>query len=204
MVKLPRRDSIPILYIIRAFRILLLHDSIIKLNELTTDREILSACGRIFSSEWMGQAFIYLCRNGATTAWLLQVQLGMPETTSHRVLKQLMAMEVVEPVIKIPRRKLSRSGPIPKVWGLRGHYTPEDVAKAINLHYRTLSPKYRMAREIAQSMLSEYIRPRHVKEISYREIVAYVKERRRVPFHSPDLADLAATYIHEQGIKVWR
>ena len=204
MVKLPRRDSIPIIYIIRAFRILLLHDSIIKLNELATDREILSACGRIFSSEWMGQAFIYLCRTGATTAWLLQVQLGMPETTSHRVLKRLMTLEIVEPVIKIPRRKLRRSGPIPKVWGLRGHYGDEDVAKAINLHYRTLSPKYRMAREIAQSMLSEYIRPRHVKEISYKDIVAYVREMRRVPFHSPDLADLAATYIHEQGIKVWR
>jgi len=54
-----------------------------------------------------------------------------------------------------------------------------------------------MAREIAQSMLSEYIRPRHVKEISYKEIVASIKERRRVLFHSPDLADLETTYIQE-------
>jgi len=152
----------------------------------------------------MGQAFIYLCRTGATTAWLLQVQLGMPETTSHRVLKRLMALDVVEPVIKVPRRRLKRSGPIPKVWGLRGHFTDEDVAKTINLHYRTLSPKYRMAREIAQTMISDYIQPRHVQEISYREIVAFIKERRRVPFHAPDLAKLAADYIHEQGIKVWR
>lgn len=204
MVKLPRHDSIPILYIIRAFRIILSNDSIISRNSLATDREILSACGRIFSSEWMGQAFIYLCRTGAVTAWLLQIQLGMPETTSHRVLKQLMALEIVEPVIKMPRRRMKRSGPIPKVWGLRGHYVPEDVAKAINLHYRTLSPKYRLAREVAQSMLTEYLEPRHLKEISYREIVAYVKDNRWISFNAPDIAELAADYIHEKGIKVWR
>lgn len=58
-----------------------------------------------------------LCRNGATTDWLLKVMLEMPETTSPRVLKQLMAQEVVEPVIKIPRHMLRRSGPIPRVWG---------------------------------------------------------------------------------------
>jgi hypothetical protein len=204
MVKLPRHDSIPILYIIRAFRIILSNDSIISRSSLATDREILSACGRIFSSPWMGQAFIYLCRTGAVTAWLLQIQLGMPETTSHRVLKQLMALEIVEPVIKMPRRRMKRSGPIPKVWGLRGHYTPEDVAKAINLHYRTLSPKYRLAREVAQSMLTEYLEPRHLKEVSYREIVAYVRGNRRVSFNAPDIAELAADYIHEKGIKVWR
>jgi len=171
---------------------------------LKTDREILSACGCIFSSEWMGQAFVYLCRTGAVTAWLLQVQLGMPETTSHRVLKRLMALEVVEPIIKMPRRRMKRSGPIPKVWGLQGHYTQEDVAKAINLHYRTLSPKYRLAREVAQSMLSEYLEPRHLKEVSYREIVAYIKDNRRIPFNAPDIAELAADYIHEKGIRVWR
>ena len=62
-----------------------------------------------------------LCRNGATTAWLLKVMLGMPETTSPRVLKQLMAMDFVELVIRIPRRRLKRSGSIPKVWGARGN-----------------------------------------------------------------------------------
>lgn len=45
------------------------------------------------------KAFVYLCRTGAVTAWLLQVQLGMPETTFPRVFKQLRALEVVEPVI---------------------------------------------------------------------------------------------------------
>jgi len=45
------------------------------------------------------KAFVYLCWTGAVTAWLLQVQLGMPETTFPRVFKQLRALEVVEPVI---------------------------------------------------------------------------------------------------------
>lgn len=46
---------------------------------------------------------------------------------------------------------------------------------AINLHYMILSPKYRMAREVAQSMLSEYLEPSQLKEISYKEIVDYIK-----------------------------
>ncbi len=67
------------------------------------------------------KAFVYLCRTGAVTAWLLQVMRGMPETTFPRVFKQLMALDFVEPVIGIHRRRLKRSGSIPKVWGARGN-----------------------------------------------------------------------------------
>jgi hypothetical protein len=42
-----------------------------------------------------------------------------------------------------------------------------------------------------------------VDEISYREIIIQVKEL-RIPFRTPDIADLAATYLNEKGIKVWR
>lgn len=204
MKKLPRHDSISILYLIRAFRILLHNESIIQRGKLTSDREILSACGSIFSSNWMAQAFLYLCRHGATTAWLLQVMLGMPETTSHRILKRFNALGVVEPIIKLPKRLRKRSGPIPTAWGLVGHCSDEEVANAINLHYRTLSPKYRLAREVAQTILTDYLNRRNVEEISYREIVVYIKENRRIPFFIPDIAELAAQYLHEQGIRVWR
>lgn len=85
-----------------------------------------------------------------------------------------------------------------------GHCSDEEVANAINLHYRTLSPKYRLAREVAQTILTDYIRRRNVDEISYREIVVYIKENRRIPFFIPDIAELAAQYLHEHGIRVWR
>ena len=196
-----RRDSVPIYYIIRAFQIILRSDSINSGETLNADRRILSACERIFKSEAVGHAFLYLCRHGACTGWLLQVQLGQPEATAHRVIRDLRALGIVEPILKVPQRRVKRSGPMPKVWGLVGHCSDEEVARAVTLHYRTLSPKYRAAEKVAQTILDEY-RGR-ATEVNYRDIVLRVKEM-KIPFKAPDTADLAAQYLHEKGVKVWR
>ena len=82
-----------------------------------------------------------------------------------------------------------------------GHCSDEEVARAITLHYRTLSPKYRAAEKVAQTILDEY-RGR-ATEVNYRDIMLRVKKM-KIPFKSPDIADLAAQYLHEKGIKVWR
>jgi hypothetical protein len=186
---------------IRAFQIILRSDRINPGEELMVDREILSACERIFKSEAVGHAFLYLCRHGAATGWLLQVQLGQPEATAHRVIRDLRALGVVEPILKVPQRRMKRSGPMPKVWGLVGSCSEEEVARAITLHYRTLSPKYRAAEKVAQIILDEF--NDWSKEVTYKEIMFKVKEM-RIPFMSSDVADLAAQYLHEKGVKVWR
>ena len=201
MGTLSRRERISILYIIRAFQIILRSDRINSGGTLDTDRKILSACERIFKSEAVGHAFLYLCRHGACTGWLLQVQLGQPEATAHRVIRDLRALGIVEPILKVPQRRVKRSGPMPKVWGLVGHCSDEEVARAVTLHYRTLSPKYRAAEKVAQTILDEY-RGR-ATEVNYRDIVLRVKEM-KIPFKAPDTADLAAQYLHEKGVKVWR
>jgi hypothetical protein len=189
------------LYIIRAFQIILQNDTIISGGELNADRKILSACERIFKSESVGHAFLYLCRHGACTGWLLQVQLGQPQATAHRSIRELRALGVVEPILKMPQRRVKRSGPMPRVWGLAGSCSDEEVARAITLHYRTLSPKYRAAEKVAQTILDEYRgKP---TEVNYRDIMLKVKEM-RIPFMGSDIADLAAHYLHEKGIKVWR
>ena len=168
---------------------------------LNADRRILSACERIFKSEAVGQAFLYLCRHGAATGWLLQVQLGQPMATAHRVIRDLRALGIVEPILKVPHRRVRRSGPMPRVWGLVGHCSDEEVARAVTLHYRTLSPKYRAAEKVAQTILDEY-RGR-ATEVNYRDIMLKVKEM-RIPFMGSDVADLAAQYLHEKGLKIWR
>jgi hypothetical protein len=201
METLSRRERISILYIIRAFQIILRSDRINSEGELDADRQILSACERIFKSEAVGQAFLYLCRHGACTGWLLQVQLGQPEATAHRVLRDLRALGIVEPILKVPQRRVKRSGPMPKVWGLVGSCSDEEVAKAVTLHYRSLSPKYRAAEKVAQTILDEF--KDRLMEVNYREIMLKVKEM-RIPFKSPDIADLAAQYLHEKGFKIWR
>jgi hypothetical protein len=66
-----------------------------------------------------------------------------------------------------------------------------------------LSPKFRIAEEVAQTILDEYIIKRNVSEVTYREIIIQVKEL-KMPFRAPDIAELAADYLNEKGIKVWR
>jgi hypothetical protein len=90
---------------------------------------------------------------------------------------------------------------MPTVWGLVGSCSDEDVARAITLHYRTLSLKYRAAEKVAQTILDEY-RGRST-EVNYRDIMLKVKKM-KIPYSDPDVADLAAQYLHEKGIKVWQ
>ena len=88
------------------------------------------------------------------------------------------------------------------MWDIR-EATTEEVSRVLQFHYRMLSPKFRVAEEVAQTILDEYIAPRQVFEISYKEIVIKVKEL-RIPFSTPDIANLTAQYLNEQGVKVWR
>jgi hypothetical protein len=39
------------------------------------------------------------------------------------------------------------------IWGLVGHYSDEEVARAVTLHHRTLSPKHRAAKKVALTIL---------------------------------------------------
>jgi len=108
----------------------------------------------------------------------------------------------VVPAIKVSKRRNSKGGPRPTVWALEDS-SMDEVARALRLHYQMLSPKYRIAEEVAQTILDEYITKRNVSEVTYREIIIQVKEL-KMPFRAPDIAELAADYLNEKGIKVWR
>lgn len=174
MITPPDSESIPKISLIKSFRILLSKCEKYSIDRLTWTRRIHSLCRGVFGSEAVAEAFLYLCSRGAVTAWLLQVQLGLSEASAYRVLKHLRSLQLVEPVLKLPRKKLKRSGPIPKIWGLVGSYTGEDVAFCIILHYRSL-----------------HIRPSRHTEVSYREILLHIKEM-RFPFSTLDVVGLAA------------
>lgn len=149
----------------------------------------------------VAEVFFYFCVNGASTAWILQNELGLPEATAYRALKRLRAMKIISPALRVSKVKESRGGPRPTVWALQEAENTE-IAAALRLHYNLLSPKYLVAEKIAQTILEEY-RDKQLEEISYKLIIQRVKQL-RVPFRTPDIADLAATYISTKGIKVWR
>lgn len=188
---------------IQMYRELVLYDESTNLsNSLTRITKLLSFHEKIFSSPSTAEVFLYFCMNGSATGWTLQNELDMAEATVYRALKRLRTMNVIESALRASKQKGSKGGPRPVVWALQGS-TTEEVARALRLHYRMLSPKFLVAEKAAQTILDEYIIKRQVDEISYREIIIHVKEL-RIPFSTPDIADLAATYLNEKGIKVWR
>jgi hypothetical protein len=183
-------------------RLLLLNEENNLATTLKNIQELLSFSEKIFSSSAIAEAFLYFCLHGASTAWVLQNELNMPEATAYRALKRLRCLGIVVPALKVSKVRNSKGGPRPTVWALEGGST-EEVARALRLHYRMLSPKFRVAEGVAQSIMDEYIVKRNVYEISYKEIVIQVKEM-KIPFRTPDIANLAADYLHDKGIKVWR
>ncbi len=170
-------------------------------STLKNIQELLTFTDKVFSSPAVAEVFLYFCIHGSATAWILQNELQIPEATAYRALKRLRSMKIVIPAVKVSKRMHTRGGPRPTAWSLEGADVTE-VAAALRLHYKLLSPKYCIAERIAQTILAEYTE-KHLKEISIKDIIVKVKEL-RVPFRTPDIADLAATYLTEQGIKVWR
>ncbi len=165
-------------------------------------QELLSFSEKIFSSPAIAEAFLFFCIRGASTAWVLQNELNIPEATVYRALKRLRSLNIVIPALKVSKIRNSKGGPRPIVWALEGT-SSEEIAKALRNHYKMLSPKFRVAEKVAQTIIDEYITKQNVLEISYREVVVKVKEM-HIPFKTSDIATLAATYLHEMGVKVWR
>jgi predicted transcriptional regulator len=183
-------------------KLLLLNEKNDLATTLKNIQELMSFSEKIFSSKAVSETFLYFCLHGASTAWVLQCELNMPEATVYRALKRLRAMGVVVPALKVSKVKRSKGGPRPTVWAIESA-TPNEVGTALKHHYRMLSPKFRVAEEVAQTILDQFHEKEAPLEIKYTEIMIHVKEL-KIPFKGPDIADLAAQYLHERGIKVWR
>jgi hypothetical protein len=183
-------------------KLLLLNEKNDLATTLKNIQELMSFSEKIFSSSAVSETFLYFCLHGAATAWVLQCELNMPEATVYRAIKRLRAMDVIVPALKVSKVKRSKGGPRPTVWALDSA-SPEEVAKSLKYHYRMLSPKFRVAEQVAQTILEEFQVTGKPLEIQYRDIMGKAKEL-KIPFKGPDIADLAAQYLHERGIKVWR
>jgi len=162
---------------------------------------LISFTSSVFRSEAVAQTFLYFCMHGAATPWVLQCELNMPEATIYRCLKRLRALKIIFPAIKTKKPLKSKGGPQVTVWALEGS-AAENVASAIRLHTQMLSPKYRAAEKIAQTILEDYLNTRKLTEISMKEVVLQVKAQKS-PFPNSDIAVLTCNYLREKGIKVW-
>jgi len=74
----------------------------------------------------------------------------------------------------------------------------EQVHRAYQLHLRLRSRKYRLAEELAQTLLEDYSK----RDWTYREILVRVRELR--VSEALDVADLVAKCMSKRGCRVWR
>ena len=128
--------------------------------------------------------------------------MNLDDSKVYRHIGKLKNLDIIEPAVRIPSVIRSKGGPRATVYKVTDA-SIDQVNAASNLHRKLLSPKYRIAEELAQILLDEYITPRQVTEITYREILVFVKERK--VRERGDIAELMVRYLqHERGIKVWR
>jgi len=140
----------------------------------------------------------YFLVYGAATAWTIRFRLSAKKRTVYEALEHLRETRVITDYHQVPNLGMKNRPSI--VWGLQSA-TNDQVREAQMLHTRLCSPKYRTAEKIGQTILEEWMN-KGLKEIHYHEIMQEVKEL-KMPFKGPDIADLAAQFLREQGIKVW-
>ena len=160
-----------------------------------------SFLGSIFSSKAVGEVFVYLLDRKACTAWLLQVHMNIPEATAYRALKRLRSLGIIEKVRKISKPPRSEGGPRPTVWAILGA-SGTDIASVIGEHNRSLSPKYRAAEQIVQTMMRDYTSIRVKQEITRKEIHYAVKEF-DMPYRRYDVQIFVEQILKDKGVKVW-
>jgi len=153
------------------------------------------------SSPSTSAVLLYVLHHGAGSSWALQCDLNLPESTVYRALKRLRSAGLIVPALKAPKQSGTRGGPRPNIWSTEISKV-EEIAAALRRHHKLLSPKFRVAEQISQAILDEFTEEQH-REIRYPEIMVRVRAL-KIPFVGSDVADLAASYLHEQGVKVWR
>lgn len=166
-------------------------------------QELVSFLESIIRSPATAEVFFYLLEHGAATAWVLQVDLRIPEASAYRALKRLRVLGIVFKAIKISHQYSIRGGPRPTVWALQGT-PPELVAGAIRKHQRALSPKYRVAEKFVQDILDPYLsRGSRSQGLTFKQIIRLSRGHTQ-PYRNRDISDIAATILTMRGISVWR
>lgn len=201
-MKQPRSENNSTIETIRKIR-LLLPDGDNNLGKRVAEiHRLVSFLENITRSAVTAQVFFYFLEHEAATPYLLQIELDIPESSAYRALRTLRKMDVVVDVFKITEHK-KKGGPRAKVWALQEAQVT-NIADAVRRHHRALSPKYRAAEELVQTVIQDYLERRgDLKEITQREVLAIV-QKASSPFRPHDIAQIAATILHERGIKVWR
>lgn len=126
--------------------------------------------------------------------------LNFPESSLHRELKNLVQLEIVEPIVKA-RYVKSIPGRSPGIYGLTGHWRPDDIANAVEKYRQLQAPNYALIKTVSQSIMEDFLTPRMQTEIAFKEIVQVCKENCK-GYYSFDISKQVASYLHNKGVGV--
>jgi len=143
------------------------------------------------------EIFVRLLVVRASCALILQRDLKLSMASVYRELNSLIGLGLVERVM--PRR--AGVGRPYTIYAVKGH-RPEDVVEALHRAAATRSPVYSQVRNVTQFILEDYLEPRGLSEISWREIVEETRTYCK-GFYSRDVARLVARELSQVGVKVW-
>ena len=155
-------------------------------------------CGSYFVSRVRRDILVHLLVEGASCSSLRKADLGLSHASVHRELRVLVGLGLVQRVV--PRRS-GRGRPF-AIYAVEG-YTADDVVRVVERVSRMRTPAYSRVRLISQLILDEYLEPRRLREITYREVVSETRAQCR-GFYSGDIARLVVKELVAEGIKVWR
>jgi len=153
---------------------------------------------RLIRSVNLRRVALYFIHQGAATDLILQQRLRISGASVRWARRELAVLGVIETALPLRAERGRRA----VVWMIPDA-SPPQIRDAAILHTRLKSPKYRVAEEVAQTILDNYLSKKTSLEITYREIVLQIKHL-SLPFSTPDIADLAAQVLHEKGVRIWR
>lgn len=148
------------------------------------------------------QVIDYILEHGAFTIPTLTRIFRVPRETIYYILRRLSPWVIqtsvrLEPPIRSPGNK-------PYIWRRQDVELPEAVDEARIDHYDILKkhdPAVKATDEMGQRLLEDL---GDRSEVTYREILVYLKEKGVSGPEGPRLADNLAKFLGRSGVKVWR
>jgi len=163
-----------------------------------------SMIGTIFSSHDTALLFLFFCMERASTSYMIRKQLpDISESNLYRSLDVLLSLGIIKKAAFVHEKR--RTFRPSTVYAIKA-YTPEDLCIAIEKDRYARTPVYSEVKRIKQLIIEDYLLARVMKnkEIAFKEIIDIAKKETSNAFNFVDIANLVASELHREGIKVWR
>ena len=136
-------------------------------------KDLLSYFENIVTSKNRKKIYLYMLDNQASTPQCIVAALDIPEQSVYRELKHFIKTEVLEYAVK-PRHTRKSTGSTPGIISFPG-CDKSYVQEAIKRDKIRKHPKSKLVLQLTQLILDEYFSGDEVKEITYTNIVGFVK-----------------------------